>query len=171
MDNKIKAMLTELTDHINDDDLNVYEEKIVSELENYEDKEAYIEEIFGIMEKFPLTDWGMPGALAGFLESFDNDIYEKNLLDSLSRQPALQTVWMLNRQINSIKAENKGPYLQIMKNIANDTSLDKEITESAKEFADYQERAAASASQPRNGNHFNSLEQIFNMFNFIPKDK
>lgn len=171
MDNKIKTMLSELEDNINNDSLYVYEENLVNTLDNYDDKESYIEEIFGIMEKYPLIDWGMPGALVHFLESFDNEVYEKHLLNSLSRQPALQTIWMLNRQINSVNIENREPYLKIMRQIAGNNDLAKEITESARGFVEYQERVINSYSQPKKENGFNSLEQIFDIFRIIPKDK
>lgn len=163
-------MLSELEKHINEDTLYVYEEKIINTLKLYEDKEFYIEEIFGIMEKYPLVDWGMPGAFVDFLESFNNEVYEKYLLNSLLRQPTLHTIWMLNRQINIANIENREKYLQIMRQIASNNNLANEITESAKDFVKYQEKVINSSCQKPKENNYSSLEQIFNMFKFIPKE-
>lgn len=171
MDNSKKLLFSELENHINDDSLYVYEEKLIDALENSDHRESYIEEIFKIMERYPLIDWGMPGAFVVFLESFDNETYEKNLLNSLSRQPTLQTVWMLNRQINSVGTENKEPFLKVLREIACNSSLERDIAESAKNFVEYQDKVAKSIPSSPPKTTFNSLEQIFNMFKFIPKDK
>lgn len=170
MDFTIKDMFDELENHINDETLCDYQERIVDVLKNHDDKEFYIEEIFGIMEKYPLVDWGMPGAFVGFLESFNNEVYEKCLLNSLLRQPTLHTIWMLNRQINIANIENREKYLQIMRQIANNNNLANEITESAKDFVKYQEKVINSSCQKPKENNYSSLEQIFNMFKFIPKE-
>lgn len=55
--------------------------------------------IFRFMEDHPDIDYGVPGSLVHFIETFQGR-YEPLLLASLQRKPVLPTVWMLNRLIN-----------------------------------------------------------------------
>lgn len=88
-----------------------------------------------IMERHPLDDFGMPGAMVHFIEAFDPD-YEIYLVESLKRRPALHTVWMLNRCING--NSRKDEYINLLNEIANREDIEKEINNSAKEFIDFQ---------------------------------
>jgi hypothetical protein len=59
-----------------------------------------VESILRFMEEHRSIDFGMPGPLVHFVESFYGHGYEERLLESLERVPTLHTVWMLNRLIN-----------------------------------------------------------------------
>jgi hypothetical protein len=59
--------------------------------------------ILEFMENHSAIDFGLPGALAHFVERFYKKGYEEKLLESISRKPTQQTVWMLNRIINGTK--------------------------------------------------------------------
>jgi len=63
-----------------------------------------VEPILRFMEKNPSIDFGMPGALTHVVEKFYGNGYERMLLESVSRKPTQQTIWMLNRVINGTKA-------------------------------------------------------------------
>lgn len=88
-----------------------------------------------IMERHPLDDFGMPGAMVHFIETFDPE-YEIYLVESLKRRPALHTVWMLNRCINGNPRKNE--YIHLLEEIANRNDIEKEIKNSAQEFIDFQ---------------------------------
>ena len=88
-----------------------------------------------IMERHPLADFGSPGAMVHFIETFYPD-YEPYLIESLKRRPTLHTVWMLNRCINGKFAKEE--YLTLMKDIADREDIEIEIRNSAQEFVDYQ---------------------------------
>lgn len=137
MDEHIRKLFDELEQHVGDDWIEDYEERLVGALEARADKEAFIEPIFALLEKYPLADWGIPGALAHFIESFDTETEERFLLDSLERQPTMLTVFMLNRLIN---AENKPEYLAAMRRIADDAAAAPEISASARDFIGFQEK-------------------------------
>ena len=70
-----------------------------------------------------------------FIENYYPD-YLPLLISSVQRSPAMHTVWMLNRCINGKNDTEK--LLSVLKDIANDDSLDKTIKDSAKSFLDYQ---------------------------------
>jgi hypothetical protein len=63
-----------------------------------------VEPILRFMEKNPSIDFGMPGSLTHIVERFYGNGYERMLLESISRKPTQQTIWMLNRVINGTKA-------------------------------------------------------------------
>ena len=131
----IDKLLREIEDLIGSDDFTYdMEEKI----ELIKDEGAGIETItplLQIMERHPLDDFGMPGAMVHFIETFYPD-YEPNLIESLKRRPTLHTVWMLNRCINV--SSKKDEYLCLMKEIAERMDVEIEIRESAKDFLDFQ---------------------------------
>lgn len=88
-----------------------------------------------IMERHPLDDFGMPGAMVHFIETFAPD-YEIYLVESLKRRPALHTIWMLNRCLNS--CSRKSEYIDLLKEIAIKDDVEKEIRNSTQEFIDFQ---------------------------------
>jgi len=137
MDKEIQKLFDELETHIGSDWIEDYEDDLVSALEPRSDKESFIEPVFLLLEKYPLADWGMPGALAQFLESFDTETEERFLLCSLERQPTMLTVFMLNRLIN---ADGKPEYLSAMSRIADNTKIAADISKSARDFVEYQEK-------------------------------
>jgi len=62
-----------------------------------------LEPVLRFMERHPLIDYGIPGALVHFLERFNAAGYEERLVESVKRRPIGVTVWMLNRLINGTK--------------------------------------------------------------------
>ena len=84
------------------------------------------------MERHPLTDFGSPGPIVHFVETFYKKGYEEELVNSIKRKPTLHTIWMLNRIING--ADNKEYYLSLLKKIYENKSYDKEIREEALYF-------------------------------------
>ena len=99
-----------------------------------------VEPLLQLIERHPTTYFGDPGEIVHYIEQPDTE-YEKYLLASLKRAPAVSTVWMLNRCINGCvnAGEHAEELLEIMKDIANRADIDKEISDRARLFADYQE--------------------------------
>ena len=99
--------------------------------ENYNQLDS-VQPLLRLMERHPLTDFGSPGPIVHFVERFYKKGYEEELLLSLKRIPTLHTVWMLNRLING--TDQAEVYLDLMKEISENTSYDKEIREEALHF-------------------------------------
>lgn len=131
----IDKLLREIEELVGSDDF-IYD--VEEKIELIKDEGAGIEivtPLLQIMERHPLDDFGMPGAMVHFIETF-YPRYEPDLIESLKRRPALHTVWMLNRCINI--SSKKDEYLSIMKEIADREDIEEEIRNSAQEFLDYQ---------------------------------
>jgi len=99
--------------------------------ENYNQLDS-VQPLLRLMERHPLTDFGSPGPIVHFVERFYKKGYEEELLLSLKRIPTLHTVWMLNRLING--TDQAEVYLDLLKEISENTSYDKEIREEALHF-------------------------------------
>lgn len=59
-----------------------------------------VEPVLRFMEEYPDIDYGIPGMLVSFVETFYRRGYEPLLLASVRRKPTVHTVWMLHRLIN-----------------------------------------------------------------------
>lgn len=161
-------IFTQLENQLNNDNFEEIQEKAASELLKNYSADELLEPIFKLMEKYPLADWGMPGALAEIAESANEELYEKCLLESIKRQPTLHTVWLLNRYINSVPDAQKARLILVMRSVADNEELPKAIRDSAGEFIDYLENSRRqSAKSVEEG--FGSLSDIFSSFNFTPK--
>ncbi|EEJ50644.1 hypothetical protein [Oribacterium sinus] len=99
--------------------------------ENYNQLDS-VQPLLRLMERHPLTDFGSPGPIAHFVERFYKKGYEEELLLSLKRMPTLHTVWMLHRLING--TDQAEVYLDLLKEISENASCDKEIREEALHF-------------------------------------
>lgn len=99
--------------------------------ENYNQLDS-VQPLLRLMERHPLTDFGSPGPIVHFVERFYKKGYEEELLLSLKRMPTLHTVWMLNRLING--TDQAEVYLELLKEISENASYNKEIREEALHF-------------------------------------
>ncbi len=104
-----------------------------------------VEPVFRFMESHPDLDYGSPGPLVQFAESFwaldEKRRYEEKLIESLNRAPTFHTIWMLNRLINGEQnSEEKVRLISIMQRIANDTALEPYLREGAADFFEWQTR-------------------------------
>ena len=99
--------------------------------------------ILELMEKYPLVEFGTPGALTHFIESFsekNNDWYDNLVVQSVKKHPTVHTVWLLNRILNPSTGEKRKEYFQIMKSIYNNKTLHEDIQKVAKKFLEYHEK-------------------------------
>ena len=131
----ISNLLQELEELVGSDD---FEFDMEEKMDLIRSEGAGIETVvplLQIMERHPLDDFGMPGAMVHFIEGFHPD-HEICLVESLKRRPSLHTVWMLNRCING--NSNRDEYLKLLKEIADRDDIEEEIRKSAQEFIDFQ---------------------------------
>ncbi|MGE0190467.1 MAG: hypothetical protein AB7T63_00350 [Planctomycetota bacterium] len=63
--------------------------------------------ILRFMEDSPDVLYGLPGRLTKFIEGFPSETYVPEVLKSLARRPAAQTVWMLHRYSNVVESESQ----------------------------------------------------------------
>jgi hypothetical protein len=90
--------------------------------------------ILELMERYPLVDFGNPGALVHFVEQFDSVEYDTVLARSVQKSPTLHTLWMLNRILNSANEQEEEKYIEILEAVADNKAIPKEISERAEFF-------------------------------------
>lgn len=134
----INKLLQEIEDLVGSDYFESDMEEKINLIITYGAGIETVNPLLQIMERHPLDDFGMPGAMVHFIETFapDHEIY---LVDSLKRRPTLHTVWMLNRCING--NSRKDEYIILLKEIANNKDIEKEIRNSAQEFIEFQKKS------------------------------
>lgn len=112
---------------------------VIGKIKREENGLEYISAIFGIMEKNPNVDYGIPGPIVHFMETYYKKGYEDLLLQSVINIPTSHTVWMLNRVMNDPTLVEKSKYLKVLKNSLSRDDIPKSVKEEIKEFIEYQE--------------------------------
>lgn len=129
----LDVIIKEMEAGIGTDDFELIMEDNIMKLEMENVGIEAVTPLLQLMERHPMDDFGMPGAIVHFVERFYKNGYEKLLVESVKRRPTMHTVWMLNRVLNG--SDNKNEYLEIMKDIMNRTDIEEEIRKSAEHFA------------------------------------
>lgn len=129
---EIKAALQEEDFYLTDN--------IISKVRHEKDAFDYIEPLLQFMEGNPELDFGQPGPIVHFMESFDG--YEKLLVESIKRMPISHTIWMLNRVINDPNLKNRKKYLKLMKEQLRRKDISDELKEEIEDFVSFQEDRA-----------------------------
>jgi len=127
MTNKEAALIETLRKAINTDDFISMAYDVVDNIKKSKNPFDFVEPILQLMEDFPEADFGQPGPLTHFVEGFYKNGYEELLYRSIKRKPTLHTIWMVNRIINDPKLGNKAPYVDLLNEIRNKKTVDKEI--------------------------------------------
>lgn len=135
---EIIKKIKELSEFAYDDDILYREYQVCDLLETADNKEKYIPYILEIMENNPLADWGCPGSLVHFMESCNEEVYEKLLKESIKKRPTIHTLIMFNRICNAKSGNQRNEYISVFKNIAENNSLEDDISETARELLEYQ---------------------------------
>lgn len=92
-----------------------------------------IDDVLSFMESHQDVEYGAPGPLVHFVESFFGRGYEDKLVLSVSRKPTQMTVWMLNRVINGAESSDEVDRLrQTMMRVANDAGVDAAVRDLAR---------------------------------------
>ncbi|MCI8371829.1 MAG: hypothetical protein HFI75_05445 [Lachnospiraceae bacterium] len=133
----VEQLLQEIEELIGTDELEYELDGKMIQIEQEGAGLELVTPILQIMERHPLDDFGVPGAMVHFVEQFFGHGYEEKLVESLKRRPASHTVWMLNRIING--SENIQEYMELLKDIAGREDLEPEIRERAQEYIEFQE--------------------------------
>lgn len=110
--------------------------------------ERAIPELFAVMERMPDADLGSPGPLVHTLEKLTG--YEAELVKSVRRCPALLSVWMVNRILNSNLQEHiRAHYLTLLRDVEQRRDISKAVRDDAADFLDFQARKGQEGESTR----------------------
>lgn len=128
----IEKLIKEMEEHIDCDDFEEVQERCMLQIEKENLGISAVEPLLLFMERHPLSDFGMPGAIVHSVEKFYKKGYEDLLIASVIRRPTVHTVWMLNRIKNA--GENSDQYEKILNDILEKQGIEDEIKNAVKEF-------------------------------------
>lgn len=93
--------------------------------------------ILGLIERYPEAELGSPGPLVHELEAIPG--YESYLRDSLVRQPAYLSIWMVNRILNSeLSADERSGWLQVLRSVLTHPLATADLRKGVSEFLEHQ---------------------------------
>lgn len=128
----LEELIKQMEEQIDSDDFEEEQENCMFEIEEAGLGIDAVEPLLLLMERHPLSDFGMPGAIVHYAERFYKNGYEDLLIASVIRRPTLHTVWMINRIKNA--DENSVKYENILKDILIRQDVEEEIKNSVKGF-------------------------------------
>lgn len=128
----IERLIKEMEEHIDCDDFEEVQEKCLSQIEKANLGISAVEPLLLFIERHPLSNFGIPGAIVHYVEQFYKKGYEDLLITSVIRRPTLHTVWMINRIKNA--GENSDKYEKILNDILEKQDIEEKIKNSVKKF-------------------------------------
>ena len=134
MQANLEKLLTKLRSRISSEDFPYNCESVIEEMKILDNQDEVLDETIRLFEEYPDVDFGLPGPLVHFAESFYRRGYEQRLLDSINRRPTTHTLWMLNRLLNGISAAEKPKYLSALRSVADSAGDNEELSRLAEEF-------------------------------------
>lgn len=93
-----------------------------------------VEPILEIIGTNPTVDFGMPGELVRFVESFYKKGYEELLIASVKKNPTAHNIWMVHRCYNDINNPIREKYKELIMELKEDSSVSQEIKTEIDEF-------------------------------------
>ncbi|MDE6744386.1 MAG: hypothetical protein K2J95_10955 [Lachnospiraceae bacterium] len=128
----LEVLIKKMEDNIDSDDFEWIEEECIEKIEESDLGINAVEPLIKLMERHPLADFGVPGAIVHFVEKYYNKGYEDILYQSIKRSPSMHTVWMLNRICNDKNSDDK--FRKLLAETAQRNDIDNAIAKSAKDF-------------------------------------
>lgn len=134
MDEFVNVRMQQLENHINSEDFLDIAYEVVDDLEDGEYSKYAIPLILQMMESHPNVDFGSPGPLVHYVESYYKNGYEQELIASIRRRPTTHTLWMLNRIVNGMDGQDKDQYLSLFDDVIVSSDVDPQVVEHSKMF-------------------------------------
>jgi len=128
----LEGLIKKMEDSIGSGDFEQIEEECIEKIEGSDLGFNAVEPLIRLMERHPLADFGVPGAIVHFVEKYYRNGYEDVLYQSVERSPSIHTVWMLNRICNDKNSPDK--FRKLLAETAERKDIDDVIARSAKDF-------------------------------------
>lgn len=93
-----------------------------------------VEPILEIIGTNPTVDFGMPGELVRFVESFYKKGYEELLIASVKKNPTAHNIWMVHRCYNDINNPMRENFKALIMELKEDNAVSQDIKAEIDEF-------------------------------------
>jgi hypothetical protein len=117
--------------------------ELTDELMALPQPERAIPALLGVMERMPDVEMGTPGPLVHTLEQM-RGLYERELVESIKRQPAGLSIWMVNRILNATRVpEQRQFYMDLLRFAAEHPKAPESVRDEAEHFIQHQNERKA----------------------------
>jgi hypothetical protein len=130
----LSSRLEQIVSQATEADSTLLAYQLTEQLSKLPDGLDAVDRILSFMENHPHFDFGCPGPLVHFVETFYKKGYEDRLCQSIGRRPTRHTVWMLNRLINGSEGSSKSHYVGLLDAVLARADLDTDTLARAREF-------------------------------------
>ena len=94
-----------------------------------------VEPILEIIGLNSTVDFGMPGDLVHYVESFSEKGYEELLIASVKKNPTAHNIWMVHRCYNDVENSLREEFKSLITELKTDSSVSQGIKEVIDEFS------------------------------------
>ena len=135
---EIEKYINEIKESIIKNEFNEKIGIILEKIDKVENSHYTVKSLIKIIQENPEFGFGNPGEIVFFLEKYDEEKYDKILVESLMKKPTEHTIFMMNRIINGASDEKKREYIELYIKLLCDSRINDELKNIINEFLDFQ---------------------------------
>lgn len=129
-----EEIITRLQNAAKEDEEYYMDDDLIDAINEYPEPFELVELILEIIGTHPRVDFGMPGDIVHFLEQFYKHEYEELLVSSVRKNPTAHNMWMVHRCFNDVNNPNREMFVELMKELKDDSSVSMDIKKEIDEF-------------------------------------
>lgn len=129
-----EEIITRLQNAAKEDEEYYMDDDLIDAINEYPEPFELVEPILEIIGTHPRVDFGMPGDLVHFLEQFYKHGYEELLVSSVRKNPTAHNIWMVHRCFNDVNNPKREMFVELMKELKDDSSVSMDIKKEIDEF-------------------------------------
>ena len=129
-----EEIITRLQNAAKEDEEYYMDDDLIDAINEYPEPFELVEPILEIIGTHPRVDFGMPGDIVHFLEQFYKHGYEELLVSSVRKNPTAHNMWMVHRCFNDVNNPKREMFVELMKELKDDSSLSMDIKKEIDEF-------------------------------------
>lgn len=107
----------------------VVDDEVMQAMNSISNAEELVKPILELIGNNATVDFGTPGYLVHFVESFYNKGYEELLIQSVIKTPTPHNIWLLHRCYNNVKDTKHNDYKTIAMELKNSDTTPTEVKE------------------------------------------
>lgn len=107
----------------------VVDDEVMQAMNSISNAEELVKPILELIGNNATVDFGTPGYLVHFVESFYNKGYEELLIQSVIKTPTPYNIWLLHRCYNNVKDTKHNDYKTIAMELKNSDTTPTEVKE------------------------------------------
>ena len=137
---EIEKYINEIKESIIKNEFNEKIGIILEKIDKVENSHYTVKSLIKIIQENPEFDFGNHGEIVFFLEKYDEEKYDRILVESVMEKPTEHTIFMMNRIINGASDEKKSEYIELYMKILCGNRINNDLKNIINEFLEFQKR-------------------------------